>query len=377
MQRPVEATIDKVSLKPNKIQPIIVHFQNGKLKDEEVTNMKCGLYREEKSNKQLLALSNGQIVYRGHRPDPDEAPTYTMLAIHNKRTGKVRLVQAERWQVAAVLDKEVESNIDLDENRIAMLHKQFGSKKVKRRTEQIERMKIDVETVKEQLEKTVSSVNIERSELSLPSLQDDSVTNMNMPNCNRSASRVEDVYDINDIVPLEKLETLHEGCNFILHEKVEGKSKFFEKTLSKLKSKVCDLNEIAILLYMEAVVTWLSMPIKDAKKKGSDICPLSTDISNHVIQSYSVPSAHGRQRPNTMRDKGMIHCIILGLMISNYKLDLNLLTTIFKNRVGIKKLGELARFVGAVSSKDDKNSVILKLPLPPQLVVARKGKKKG
>lgn len=118
--------------------------------------MECSLYRDETAKKQLLALSNGQVVYKGYRPDPDETPTYTMLAIHNKRTGKVRLVQAERWQVAPVLDKELESIDDIDDSKIAMLNKKFGSKKTKRKTEQIERMKINVDSVREQLEETVS-----------------------------------------------------------------------------------------------------------------------------------------------------------------------------------------------------------------------------
>lgn len=77
-----------------------------------------------------------------------------------------------------------------------------------------------------------------------------------------------------------------------------------------------------------------------------------------------------------MRDKGIMHCMILGLKLSNFTLDLNLFTTVLKSRVGIKKLGELARVVGAVPVKDNKNIVVLKLPLPPQLVVASKGRKK-
>lgn len=40
---------------------------------------------------------------------------------------------------------------------VAHLNKNFGSKKIKRHTEQLERMKIDVDIVKEQLEETVQS----------------------------------------------------------------------------------------------------------------------------------------------------------------------------------------------------------------------------
>lgn len=81
-----------------------------------------------------------------------------MLVLHNKKTGKVRLFEAERWQVTPVLEKpDIEDNKDNIDEKIVTLNKQFGSKKVKRRTEQLERMKMDVNSIKEQLENTVSS----------------------------------------------------------------------------------------------------------------------------------------------------------------------------------------------------------------------------
>lgn len=81
-----------------------------------------------------------------------------MLVLHNKKTGKVRLFEAERWQVTPVLEKpDIEDNKDNVDEKIVTLNKQFGSKKVRRRTEQFERMKMDINSVKEQLENTVSS----------------------------------------------------------------------------------------------------------------------------------------------------------------------------------------------------------------------------
>jgi len=120
--------------------------------------MSCGLFHDQKDDKTVLALSNGHIVYKGYRPDCKKESTRTMLVLHNKRTGKVRLFEAERWQVTPVLEKpNVEDNKNDVDEKIIELNKQFGSKKVKRRTEQFERLKVNVDAVKEQLEKTVSS----------------------------------------------------------------------------------------------------------------------------------------------------------------------------------------------------------------------------
>lgn len=136
----------------------VVNFQNGELKDDEAKNMSCGLFYDQNKKKTVLALSNGEIVYRGYKPDTSEDPMCTMLVLHNKRTGKVRLVQIERWQVAPVLEKsalkDINSTVD---DKVVTLNKEFGSKKIKRRIEQYEKLKVNVESVKEHLEQTVSS----------------------------------------------------------------------------------------------------------------------------------------------------------------------------------------------------------------------------
>ena len=64
-------------------------------------------------------------------------------------------------------------------------------------------------------------------------------------------------------------------------------------------------------------------------------------------------------------------------MIWNYTLDLELFSTMLSIRLGIKKLLDLGRFIGAVPhNKDDKKCIILKLPLPPPVSKVMKRKKK-
>lgn len=377
---PLEAIIEDVIIEPSKVQPIIVNFQNGELKDEAAKKMSCGLYFDQKKKSTMLALSNGQIVYKGYKPDTSEDLMRTMLVLHNRRTGKVRLVQVERWQVAPVLNKPaVENNKAADDDKIAVLNKQFGSKRVKRRTEQYEKLKFNVDNVKEQLEQTVSNVEIDRTELSMQIPDNEYITNSTLPNCNREATNVNDVYNVYDIIPKSTLKTLDDAVTEMLDNdstSLEGKSEFFRKTFKYLKSDPDKVRKTALLVYIQAVSTWLNMPIKDAKKKRIDVCTASKEVNAYIIDTYSVQSNHGRLRPNTMKDKGVIHCIILALIICNFNLNLESFATIFTHRMGLKKLTDLARIIGAVPSKDDKKIVILKLPLPAPTSVVKKGKKK-
>ncbi|XP_015609823.1 uncharacterized protein LOC107274802 [Cephus cinctus] len=376
MKRPNEAVIDDVRIQPSKIQPIIVNFQNGELKDAEAKKMECDIFYDESQKNRMLALSNGRIVYSGYRPDLNKEPMYTMLAIHNKRTGKVRLIQAERWQVSPILDSKNNTEDISRGDEVALLNKQFGSKRMKRRTEQYERMKVNVESVKEQLEKTVSNVEIDKADLTLPSVNDESIGNTNVPTCNRNASTESEIYNPYEIVPESKLETLYEAATDVLESNVKGRSKFFTETLNYLKKQSESIVKVAFLLYIDCVATWLNMPIKDAKKRGVEICPYSRLINDHIIESYSMSSAHGRQRPTSMRDKAILHCMVLGLSILNFSLNIEVFSSIVNIRISSKRLTDLARVLGAVPLKSDKSVVVLKLPLPAKLVTFKKGRKK-
>ncbi|XP_054002469.1 uncharacterized protein LOC128889115 [Hylaeus anthracinus] len=380
MKRPIEAVIEEVITEPSKVQPIIVNFQNGELKDDKAKKMSCGLFYDEKKRNTCLALSNGQVVYRGYKPDTSQDLMRTMLVLHNKETGKVRLIQVERWQVTPVLEKPVIDNTDISiDDKISTLNKQFGSKKVKRRTEQYEKLKMNVDSVKEQLEQTVSNVEIDRTDLSIQLPDNEFITNTALPECNRDATNVKDVYNVYDIIPENKLENLYEKATEILNEdssSLEGKSKFFSRILKNIRVDPDNVKKTSLLVYIQAVAAWLNMPMKDAKKRGVEVCPASEDVNSYIISTYSVQSTHGRLRPTSVKDKGVIHCMILGLIACNFVLDLELFSTIFSQRMSLKKLTDLARIIGALPSKEDKKMISLKVPLAPPVPIIKKGKKK-
>ena len=55
---------------------------------------------------------------------------------------------------------------------------------------------MNVESVKEQLEQTVSNVEIDRMDLSIQLPDNEYITNTILPECNRDATNVNDVYNI-------------------------------------------------------------------------------------------------------------------------------------------------------------------------------------
>lgn len=75
---------------------------------------------------------------------------------------------------------------------------------------------------------------------------------------------------------------------------IYSKSKFFTHALRFLKSDPDNIKKVALLLYIEAVAKWLNMPIKDAKKRGINICPYSEEVNSYIIETYSIQSYSGR-----------------------------------------------------------------------------------
>lgn len=108
------------------------------------------------------------------------------------------------------------------------LRKQFGSKKAKRYTEQQERLTMNVENVKDHLEKSVAGKGqssllsgfkytiwiLDISVAELP--QVDEGESLYKPKINRNATAKEDVYHLENLVPQDVLDTLTETVSEIL-----------------------------------------------------------------------------------------------------------------------------------------------------------------
>lgn len=61
----------------------------------------------------------------------------------------------------------------------------------------------------------LADIEIDRLDLSVPT--DDCISNTVLPTCNRDATNVKDVYNIDDIIPRSKLEMLYEHAMEILN----------------------------------------------------------------------------------------------------------------------------------------------------------------
>jgi len=77
-----------------------------------------------------------------------------------------------------------------------------------------------------------------------------------------------------------------------------------------------------------------------------------------------------------MKDKGLIHSLILALTISNFSLNLQQFRIMLGIRTSLKRLTELAKIIGTTHSKENKKIITLKIPLPIPVFLTKRARKR-
>ncbi|XP_026474098.1 uncharacterized protein LOC113377873 [Ctenocephalides felis] len=357
--------------------PILVNFENGSLSTNLSQNLHCQLLMDASSGDDYVVTESNNIMYKGIVEHFQN--TVTMMAIKNKKTNKVRLIEMNKCNLVPVLKDSLDMQLQHKSKKemLSLLNKTFGSKRTKRRTELKEHMAVNVDEIKEQLEKTIQTTVVDDNDLKVPTVSD-SLQNL-FPPIHRDATTIDQVYVLDELVELEIINTLSSVADEFLNSEIEKNSftDFVEEKLIKLKnSDVSTKNlDCCLLLYLDSLIKFFTENYRSLTKKNYCPCPHSAAVSRHILDTFSMLSASGRTRPNSMRDKAMAYIIVLSLMVCGH---IVMVEDIAKSlRVGGKKIGDIANAIGVSQSKiDGKSALVLKLPLPKMTAVLHKGKKK-
>lgn len=362
--KPVKCRISEVASVDDRA--ILVSFQHGELIPEEAHKVKCGLYAHKKTGKHIVAVAmDDDHVFTGTEPAADSQIAWNLIAVRNKRTNKVRLFPTTSVMLSPVSHVAKTSSVSVvtqdDKDR---LHMKFGSRKQQRVLENYMRTQTDTDALKDKLKSAIGNVSIEQATLQpIVNASDQAY----LPPMNRDAAIVDDVYSLHDIVSAEELASMKEEAVRIMKEpQKEGFSLFFWETLPNLLNignSEQVLEGVCALLYADLLIKFLNTSVKSLQKQKNVICPYSEDINFKIISTFTMKSASGRLRPNSLKDKALCHLIVLGLLLTQFKLNLELLSKSLA--VSVKRLHQYCHQVGAVSSSRASSTVILKLPLPP------------
>ncbi|KAF5288481.1 hypothetical protein FQA39_LY15410 [Lamprigera yunnana] len=355
--------ITSVDYDEDAVKPVIVNFENGPIEPGQEKNLSCRLYTNEQKEL-LVAAATENMLYSGAVKPKDMYNTF--IAVTNKKKTKMRLIAVD---TATLAPRFTESNIvnqmvdNVDSSNVSQLNKVFGSKKAKRIAEQKERMKVDIEMVKEELKETVKDIKIEQKDLEVLKVNENELGYL--PHINRDAKSVEDIYNVNDIVSSNVLSTMSNASEKILGEEAEldpDTSDFVKCHIQNIMKSdgPNKMERVQLLLYIDSMFKFLAKPAKQLTTKALKLCPYSDMVQDKILDNYTTRSGRNRLRPNSMRDKCICAILVLSIIACRYSLDLELISKELKQ--SLKKMKEISKVLGFHVNKD---TASLSLPLPP------------
>lgn len=367
--------------------PLIISFQNGILHRTGEVDFRGGIYSEKSSGKKtknaIISIEN--MVYVGQ--EKEDNVCRNLIVVRNRNTGDVRLIEVGNARLKALPEseqvtktEEVTSEDVTDKSY--QLGEAFGSKRQKRRLEQSKKTKIDIDSMKEQLEKTISAKQIDVLELSQhEASKPDLVVEKYAPRMNREASNVKEVYQIEDFLNDEQFQTLKTTAKSVLEDKTFeiAMSDYIAEEIFALRTASTSTSEekfnvCSVLLYADCIIRYLKEPYKQVCNPKYVVCGYSELIDKLTLNSFSMISDKGRMRPQTLKDKSVCYLLVLLLMAGNYKIsDANKLCKAIG--IPVTRLTQMAKVVGArVVSGDGTSKIVLSLPLaaPPVVMLGKR-----
>ena len=399
-----------------RVGPILVNFGHAKLNPDVIADFESPevSYEFKSFNKNDevkvgavpkldVNLCLNEINYSSEAPSVKQLNNArqfqtTFLAVRNKKTKRIKLIEANTITLGAktkppptsnsvLIEEEMKRNeeemrkkegLDEDklksENRLAMNKKlvgEFGQKKGKRMYEQNDRMKVDSELLNDKLNHAAMTVDDSSLE-TLNTSKNDSPATLTPP-CNRDATFKEQVYTLeNGILNQDEQSKLRTAAAALLEQystvsqiKTGIQNKKFSDFFGKILIRELinsDHQALAIAIYMEAIINFISLRARELNKGArgmQDFVPF--EIRQKVFNLFT--NDQNSIVPTT-RDSAICYVIVLSLMVNKYCVEFSDLTSSI--RVKAEQLKKLVKVTGARFQTDiptQKTFVILRIPL--------------
>ncbi|XP_040583261.1 DNA-directed RNA polymerase I subunit RPA49 [Lepeophtheirus salmonis] len=405
-----KATVESVSVqKIGSFGPLIAKFNHGAL--IEPTNIKSinldvsntnQFSEDERKLNFDLSLKTDKMIYSSEVSSVKSikcTPSRkTYIAIRNKTTNKVRLIETNPIHLGPVVFARNSTNVFLNESvdalstskgmdRMALkkqLVNKFGQAKGQRFFQQADRMKVDEDAYMDKMAVAAENVNLD-------SLNSEIVeSNFELiPPINRKATLKEEVYNLKNMISLNEIEAL-EAIVKTFNEKYPTEAKldafFKENKISKLveslykqeKNGLGKASTLGIILYIQGALCFADL--KDNYFRNGPIQSLPNYLPDFVRKNiYTQFVDDGKLTPMS-RDKALCHAIVLALLSSDYRIEFKDLVS--SVHVKVPKLKMLISCTGAtclVDTVTGSSEVVLKLPLASfdanKIVKKRRSKK--
>lgn len=282
-------------------------FQNGSLTNIEKENTLFFQARDSETRANKAVVVAGGNVYQG---DVDQqSPTSNFIAIRNKTTNKVRLIPIETAlltnNIYCLKEKEEFESLQKADSYNKLL-RNFGGRKTLRYLDRVEKMKIDVNVVKDQLEKTVDEADIS---INNETVSTESSLDKIRPKFSLDAKKLDDVYNLYDVIPKELLQRLDMEASAVVNANLDDlpwvhcfhlvqiiisatfriESEFLKAKITAVKSSsdpssTSNLQIIKAIIYMDALTALIKSKAKILSKV--ELSGIAEKVENHIKKNF-------------------------------------------------------------------------------------------
>ncbi|KAH8311317.1 hypothetical protein KR044_005656, partial [Drosophila immigrans] len=365
-----------------------VSFQNGSLGASADFSL-IENSKQRNSRKRALIVA-GRNVYSGDVQESQEFDTY--ICIRNKATNKATIVPVQHALLSNSIYKKLEEQGSQQpmlskEHATKKLLKEFGGRKASRYVANHEEMMVNVDVVRKELDETVqTSVRNGEDE------EDDTLPEVNpnnaeylatiVPACDKTATKVSEVYDVENVVPQSLLDRLDEEAKAVYATPTENlpiESDYLRECIKRIQEKEIaskqDFLNIKLIIYMDALQSLISL--RKRQMKHVEMSRITEKVENDIRHRFADPNvAKSCTRTTFSTEKALTHFIVLALLISEkHEVDSNVLSRIL--RTSKQRIITYAHIVNA-RPKARSDLLTLRLPstVPPLKVSGRFQRKK-
>ncbi|EDW23918.1 GL23660 [Drosophila persimilis] len=367
-------------------QPVMLKFQNGSLGG----TADFSIVESRKDKRKRAAVIAGDQLYTGEVRDNEQFDTY--ICLREKSTNKVQIIPVQQ----ALLSNSVYQQLEQKEKQKVLpmltkehaakkLLKEYGGRKASRLVDNREKMMVNVEVVRQDLDETVQA-SPQNDDEEDKTLADVSASNEEylatiVPKFDKTATKISEVFDVEDVVPANLLERLDEEAKVVYATPLEAlpiESEYLRTCLKRIQDREIaskqDFLHIKLIIYMDALQSLIAL--RSRQMKGAELSRITEKIENDIRHRFADPNvAKSCTRTNYSTEKALTHFIVLALLISDkHEVDVNVLSrTLRTTKERIKSYAHI------VNARPKSRSDVLSLRLPstvPALAKSRRFQRK-
>ncbi|XP_042864665.1 DNA-directed RNA polymerase I subunit RPA49-like [Penaeus japonicus] len=369
--------IKSIHLKQNtKAEPLLVSFSNGQVLDK--ANLKGTLYQNTSANKRqkrqrVFAVDTPKMRYAGKNFGVEAGTTSresVFIGVLDKNTGKMELVETSTFLLHPVLEDIKSTNHHLQDSihSLTFDEKQeqvatsFGTKKAKQYVNRRKQYQVNTEEMALAIDQAASAIDMKSEDLDQGAKEKDTYLSV-LPECDREASHIEDVYKLEVIAPDNFLCYFEKPARHLLegNDPDENCTLLFRELLASAKLEEEEENQLrlaCVALYVEVLIKFLSLRDRDFAKDPLQECP--TKIRSYIFHEYTQLNNKRRVRNREAEDRARVSTLILAFIANKYQLSVS--TLLQSVPIERQKLDILMKVIGAHHLRDS-NLYKLKLPL--------------